>query len=526
MPPRPLTILAAAALAAASSSSAIAAQSASGPKPPTALTVASATAKAVSLSWTPGDPTPKFIVERKPAGAAWPAAGAAATPPKPTAATLAIAETPKASDEGIDPFATYVYRVRAVGDGNALSAPSNEVTVGPPPVGYSQVLKTPATILEHERNDFAAVIRMAFDANGDPAFAYLVSDPNADGEYPDSELDFVSWNRAGYRWNAPVKLDVVGDVVRDGGRPPFSLARDAATNRWSVAYLVGARELKIASSTDDGRTWTSVRVEKSTDEEPAFSTPSLALAGGQAYLAYALGGPGVRYRTGAETDPPDRWSKAFAPLLPNTSEARAEAVNVVLDAAGKPAVSYLLNPTENYNLTLALWRPGSASAVKILDTNNKQTDAPAGTLIASGTHLAVVFYGNRDEKFFDNHHVWFTQSTDGGATWSPVAVLEDDGGHVMVAPVSVTMDRGGHFAAAADLGGGNQDAVKCGLPNLMRSATGAQWTTCAPGTKGISPADPAYPLVAFAGNDKLYMVFRVRQPASGLVPALVIWREP
>jgi hypothetical protein len=67
--------------------------------------------------------------------------------------------------------------------------------------------------------------------------------------------------------------------------------------------------------------------------------------------------------------------------------------------------------------------------------------------------------------------------------------------------------------------------VKCGLPNLMRSANGTQWTTCAPDTKGVSAADPGYPVIAFAGNDKLYEVFRTRQPAAGLQPGLVLWRE-
>ena len=85
----------------------------------------------------------------------------------------------------------------------------------------------------------------------------------------------------------------------------------------------------------------------------------------------------------------------------------------------------------------------------------------------------------------------------------------------MVPPVSVAIDKAGHFAAAADLGGGNQDGVKCGLPNLMRSPTGAQWTTCAPNTKGVTTADPGYPVIAFAGNDKLYQVFRTRRPGAG-----------
>ena len=36
------------------------------------------------------------------------------------------------------------------------------------------------------------------DENGDPAMAYLVIDPNGDGDESDNTLCFVSWNRAAY----------------------------------------------------------------------------------------------------------------------------------------------------------------------------------------------------------------------------------------------------------------------------------------------------------------------------------------
>ena len=101
----------------------------------------------------------------------------------------------------------------------------------------------------------------------------------------------------------------------------------------------------------------------------------------------------------------------------------------MLDAAGKPAVSYILSPDEGYNVTVALWHPGDPAGVKVMDTNGKQTDGPAAQVTAAGSQLAAIFYGSRDEEFFDNHHVWFTHSTDNGATWAPAAVIADDGGH-------------------------------------------------------------------------------------------------
>lgn len=78
----------------------------------------------------------------------------------------------------------------------------------------------------------------------------------------------------------------------------------------------------------------------------------------------------------------------------------------------------------------------------------------------------------------------------------------------------------------AELSGGNGDRVKCGVPKLMRSADGVKWTTCAPETKGApATSDVTYPVMAFAGNDNLYIAFKTRQPAPGLAPGLVLWRE-
>lgn len=174
-------------------------------KPPTALTVASATRSAVALSWTAGDASSRFVVERKPLGAAWPAPPPA-KPPASAVITMTV-DGAKATDSQIDAFATYVYRVRATDAANALSAPSNEVTVGPPPVGFSSIVDAPKAMQDHDPQQFAGQIRMMLDANGDPAFAYITYDLNNDGEADDSELSFIAWDRATYRWKAPVQVD-------------------------------------------------------------------------------------------------------------------------------------------------------------------------------------------------------------------------------------------------------------------------------------------------------------------------------
>ncbi|MEP6833767.1 MAG: sialidase family protein [Gemmatimonas sp.] len=492
--------------------------------PPNSLAASAATSSAVTLAWS-GDAGAKVAVERKILGAAWlvPTAAAPATAEMPSPSTIAVVTASTVTDSKIDAFTTYVYRIRAVGANNALTAPSNELIVGPPPVGFSTVIATPRGMQEHDPAQFASQMRMAFDNNGDPTMAYITNDLNNDGELEDTDLSVITWNRARYRWNAPVELDTVGNVARSGTRQPFSFTRDASNGTLGVLHLVGEHELRLTTSADGGVTWKHTRIDHTANEEPGFSTPSFAMAAGRVYVAYAIGSNNVTYKTGLLTDAPTKWTAAKAPV-PEGSEARLECIKVALDAASKPVVAYCT--VDGYNTTASLWRPDVNKTVKITDTNGKQNDDPGLDMTISGSAIAIAMYAARDEQFFANHHLWFARSTDNGATWAPAVVVADDGGNAMDAPVTITLDRAGHSAMVANMGGGNDGAAKCGLPKLMRSVDGVKWTTCAPETKG-APAntDVVYPVGAFAGNDKLYVAFKGRQSAPGMPAGLTLWRE-
>ncbi len=492
---------------------------------PSTLTSSSATSSAVVLAWT-GDASAKFAVERKVLGAAWlvPSPTAPATAEKPTPSTIAIASAAAITDNKIDAFTTYVYRVRTVGANNVLSAPSNELIVGPPPVGFSSVIAAPKAMHEHDAAQFANQMRMTFDANGDPTLAYITNDLNNDGELEDSDLSVITWNRAKYRWNAPVVLDTVGNVVRSGTRRPFSIARDASTGKFGLLHTIGEHELRLSTSDDGGATWQHVRIEQTSGEEPRFFTPSLAMGAGHVYMAYARGQNNVTYKTGLATDAPSKWTTLKAPETPN-NELRLECITTALDAAGKPVVAYCMTG-ESYNTTAAIWRPDVNKTVKITDTNGKQNDDPGLDMVIVGSQIAVGMYAARDEQFFANHQLWFARSMDNGATWSAAVAVPDDGGNTMDAPVTVMLDRAGHAAMVANMGGGNSDAAKCGLPKLMRSADGLKWTSCAPETKGVPAAtDVVYPVGLFAGNDKLYIAFKARAATAGMPAGLELWRE-
>jgi hypothetical protein len=276
---------------------------------PTGLKATSATKSAVALAWTPGDPAAKqYVVERKPLGASW-------TPPpapKPSPIVTTAVDAPAFNDTSIEPFATYVYRVRAAG---AAGAPSNEISVGPPPVGFSQIVAKPDALRDVDQ--FAKALTMALDANGDPAVAYLITDPDNNDDAADTSLHFVAWDRATYAWKPPVTIGVVG--VSDWNlRAGLSLAFDASTNRFGLAHMVGQNELRVAFS-DDGVKWNDVTVVKLAPDV-AIGGASLALDRGKVYLANQepdeTGKSFVMFRSGAQTDPPDKWSASRAPLLP------------------------------------------------------------------------------------------------------------------------------------------------------------------------------------------------------------------
>ena len=128
------------------------------PTAPTGLIAVSATRPVVSLAWTAADPAvARYALERKPLGASW-------TPPpepKPSPIVTTMIDGTEAKDTAIDAFATYVYHVHAIGADNAQSAPSNEITVGPPPLGFSQVQIAPSTL--RDPGQFARGSSVALD---------------------------------------------------------------------------------------------------------------------------------------------------------------------------------------------------------------------------------------------------------------------------------------------------------------------------------------------------------------------------
>jgi hypothetical protein len=472
------------------------------------LTVSSASNRAVGLSWT-GASGP-VVLERKPAGTPWPT-----TPVAPLTSPTGAAY----ADASIDAFATYTYRVKA---GAVLS---NEVTVGPPPVGMSQVLRMPALLLNNNSRSFAGITRLVFDANGDPLLAYVTTDANGDGDPADGALFTVSWNRARYAWNAAVKVDDVGAVPTQASNIPLSIARDASSGTLGLLYVVGtAHDLRFATSVD-GAAWTHTTVRHTNDEAASVASPALAMAAGRVHVAYTAGPDTLLYATGGVADAPTAWRTTVAPHPAGTRRYHTACVNVVLDATNSAGVSFCAPPEEGYTTSVWYWKVGGAAS-KITDTDIHQTDDPSLSLALRGSTVVAVFGGARDDRFFSDHHLWGVVSRTNGATWGPAMAIADDGGHAMDAPTSVGVRASGIMSTSAVVNGGSEGKNRCGQPKLAQSGAADAWSTCAPDTKGLpDTSNPGAAVLGVAGNDKLYIAFRTTGAAGALAPGLLLWRE-
>lgn len=462
------------------------------------LQVKSATSHKIELSWTGS--APAWIVERLAASGKF--------------EKLADSSTPGFTDEKIDPFGIYQYRVKAGENGQ----PSNTVTAGAPPAG---ILKGAAAPKGADGTRYGLNSALAFDENGDPALAWVWFDPNGDGDSSDTAVYFVHWDRAKYQWRSPVKVAVVGNITNQNVEP-VSLGFDVRTGAAALAYPIEGHDgFTLAQSKDGGMTWQPSAV--TAGWEGTVTSTSFALAAGRIYLAANSEGAGVRYIESEFPADPSQWKSQPAPVLSGTKYQTNTNVSLVLDAAGKPLIAYILQPEDGNNTSFAVWRPGEANAVKAADSNNQAPDSPNVSLAFGGGRFGLLFSAQRDAKNSDVG-VWFTASAN-GASWSAPVPLPVDGPRSANSPVGLALDSHARLAAVFGSNSGT-DTLKCNFPALSRSTDGARWTTCGLGRSlnDEFAAQPNSVHAAFAGNDKLYVVWH-QGGESKNGQGLLMWHE-
>jgi hypothetical protein len=282
------------------------------------LSVKSATARRVELAWT--GTAAAWTVERKTGAGPFEKVGEVSVPPF--------------VDDKIASYATYHYRIRSQG-----GAPSNEVTLGPPPSGVTVPARAPKG---SDPGKYGTNSALALDENDDPALAFLWIDPNGDNDDADNTVYFVRWNRAAYSWKGPVKIAVVGEIPSQN-LEPVSLACDGATGAFALAYpTTGTQGAHVALSRDGGTTWQAKAVEGNM-EGSAYST-ALAVINGRWIMAIATDQTGIRYLTGEISAAPSEWKSQTAPVPAATKVQAGGSVALTPDLTGKPLVAYWVTP--------------------------------------------------------------------------------------------------------------------------------------------------------------------------------------
>jgi hypothetical protein len=367
---------------------------------------------------------------------------------------------------------------------------------------------------------------MTLDANGDPALAYIIEDPNLDQDFSDSTVNFVSWSRALYHWSAPVMVAKVGDTV-GGGLIPISIAWDASTNTFGIAYEVesgaGSR-IDLATSSDGGGSWT-IQTVASDAGNVTLQEPSLGMARGQAHLAFYHDYDGIRYVNGLLADNPKTWNSQLVPP-PGGFNTTGQLVSLAIDSDGAAGMAFMA--FNDATSAEAFWRPAAGnSSVIVADNNGHQNDFPDVALSFAGAQPRVAYTGGRDDQYYSDygHDLWIARSTDNGGTWLPMVNPPADGNRSMNAFLSIASGLQGQAAVVTESNSGSLDGVVCGTPKLTRSDDLLLWKTC-----GISPlSDPAfgadYPVVRFGGNDKLWISFRNSDFNASIRAGVIVWRE-
>jgi hypothetical protein len=355
-------------------------------------------------------------------------------------------------------------------------------------------------------------------------------DPNGDGDESDDTLYFLSWSRARYSWNPPVRVAVIGAAMMSGPSVPVSLARDAANDMWGLAYEVevkgvGAR-IDLATSADGGTTW---KIQSVTGEtQPVvLQEPTLGLWNGSFHLVYVTD-TNYRYATGKVSDAPAQWKTQTVPL-PGGYSSQYGAVSLALDSAHNPGVAFLVG--NEAGTAAAFWRPASgASAIVIGRNDGTAADNPDIALSFFGTQPRITTDAIWNYAMYDqdeNHSVWAMCGAGDGSNWLPAVNVPSDGEISVSGPLSMASGSRGQTAVAmSTIHGGVGDGV-CGYPKLSRSDDFVTFTTCGPALMNnpyFGTVD--YPVVRFGGNDKLWLAFHNPDMYADIGTGLVLWREP
>jgi len=449
--------------------------------------VTSATSKIVELEWT--------------------GAGAAAVLERSAGQTfqkIGPAGSGKYQDTSIDPFGIYQYRI------NTSGKFSNVVTVGPPPLGVSNA--APAR-KGSEYPNYGPATAIALDENGDPAIAFESIDPNGDGDKSDTEIRFVRWDRATYKWTQPVRVAVTG-ALGDQNVNPIALGCDRATGTFAILAAL-AESTVYSISSDHGATWKNLPLPTN------VATPhGVALLIGSSQVSAAINAEeGATYFTGPVMDA-STWKAKPIPAGEAWKLRNNTNIAITQDTAGNVALAFYEDQQEGDTHRYGFWRPNDSGPVAIV--SSAPVDSPDVALSYASSKFVSIFAAQLDDDD-SGRTVWFSQSND-GSTWSKPVKLPVDGPRSTNPPLALAISSKGAITAAFGSNSGSGPTA-CNSPTVSRSADSTGWTTCGLGKAAgadFSP-QPATLHTIEAPDDEVFVVWQeVAETKYG--PGILVWR--
>jgi hypothetical protein len=383
-----------------------------------------------------------------------------------------------------------------------------------PPVGWGLALTTPTDAGIGAR--YGVSTSMALDQFQQPMIAALIVDPNGDGVFDDNRLVFTRWDGVAKAYQAPVTIEVVGDIDVDHPNRQVSLARSAETGQVAVAYIDTSNGLRLAWSDDEGAHWSQQTVPGGS----TASNPVLAMRGTEKHLAY-LDGTGVSYSHNA--DGGTYASRMVSPV------ALSWPIAMRVSSTGAPSFAFFGGDPDGGTITLSYVHDNDAA--KAIDTSTAAVDKTPSVSLDLVSDVPEVAYHLLSATNTDAE-VWFSKATDAtGAGWSTPAALPRNGPAGMLDGTQWYQGISGNSVVANFQHRTAVGAQQCGGPKLWLDATN--------GSMPCHPPESGGPLVHtfdFAGwwinmathkTGKLTIAMDYEPRTNPLIGAgVVVYRQP
>ena len=409
-----------------------------------------------------------------------------------------------------------------------------------PPTGWSTAIEMAADASVTTR--LGASVASAGDKYGQPLIAGVYDDPNGDGSGLDTRVFFTRWNGTDRKFDDLKTVEVVGNIALANPMRQVAIARNAETEQIGIVYVKSPDLIRYAWSDDEGANFSLQTVSNAAGLQPI--NPQLAMKGDTLWVGYATSDRRVvvRKRVGAGA-----FVDSEAPVPPGTSNVVALPISLQLDSAGNPGLLYFASSAGVPTITLAFWRPGTATSTVIADSALVQLLG----VIGRDPSATLSFAGDKPRAAFHLRHVSPTLLADGGvdpADDTPelfYAAATDAAGITWSAPVpmprngdglkynstrwyqGLVVDASGRISLAADFAANGIVGGQCAGPKLARSTDGMSFTTCSPSQTPFNFAGDWLSLWPHNAAGKLTMIFYYDLRTNPLAkPGVAMWREP